>query len=139
MSDTVKAVLIDGKPIGYFPPTSAENVTYEEGVSVKDALDGAKWTCLGQTTGNAEITIPDGVSEVYGRSILSSTSTSFHFLTIEGDIAVDRGGGYYVSSTNCAAASYRWTNATRKANLNGFNFAGTDYTSTATTKWYVKS
>lgn len=39
MSDTVKAVLIDGKPIGYFPPTSAENVTYEEGVSVKDALD----------------------------------------------------------------------------------------------------
>lgn len=39
MSDTVQAVLIDGKPIGYFPPTSAENVTYEEGVSVKDALD----------------------------------------------------------------------------------------------------
>lgn len=39
MSDTVQVLLIDGKPIGYFPPTSAENVTYEEGVSVKDALD----------------------------------------------------------------------------------------------------
>jgi len=39
MSDTTQVLLIDGKPIGYFPPTSAENVTYEEGVSVKDALD----------------------------------------------------------------------------------------------------
>jgi len=39
MSDTTQVLLIDGKPIGYFPPTSAENVTYEEGVSVKDALN----------------------------------------------------------------------------------------------------
>ena len=46
MSDTTQVLLIDGKPIGYFPPTSAENVTYEEGVSVKDALDkiGVSWT-----------------------------------------------------------------------------------------------
>jgi hypothetical protein len=38
MSDTVQAVLIDGKPIGYFPPTSAENVTIFNDTNVEDAL-----------------------------------------------------------------------------------------------------
>lgn len=51
MSDTTQVLLIDGTPIGYFPPTSAENVTYEEGVSVKDALDSlATDFALGNTT-----------------------------------------------------------------------------------------
>lgn len=66
MSDTVQVLLIDGKPIGYFPPTSAENVTYEEGVSVKDALDGIK----GKITDMPSITPISGVTAVVKNGIL---------------------------------------------------------------------
>ena len=67
MSDTTQVLLIDGKPIGYFPPTSAENVTYEEGVSVKDALDKVNtWTKFGTTTSTtaSALSIPADASEV---------------------------------------------------------------------------
>lgn len=63
MSDTTQVLLIDGTPIGYFPPTSAENVTYEEGVSVKDALDEIACVTgtLAATTGTSStIAYPTG-------------------------------------------------------------------------------
>jgi hypothetical protein len=67
MSDTTQVILVDGKPIGYFPPTSAENVTYKEGVSVKDALDKVNtWTKFATTTSTTASTlyIPASASEV---------------------------------------------------------------------------
>lgn len=80
MSDTVKAVLIDGKPIGYFPPTSAENVTYEEGVSVKDALDNLtpkkdKFTSI---TSDANGFIALGITNDH--DVLSVSTVGYSFL-----------------------------------------------------------
>lgn len=112
----------------------SDNVT-----NVDDAIDGMTWKYLDSTAGNAEIAIPANVTEVYARSYYSSFSFSFHFLTVEDDINVDRSSGFYASATNYCHTEYTWAKATRKAKLYGFNFAGTDYTSSTTTKWYYKT
>lgn len=39
MPNTTKAILVDGKPVGYMPATDSENISYGSG-SVADALDG---------------------------------------------------------------------------------------------------
>lgn len=96
-----------------------------------------KWQYYGQTTGNAEITIPNGVTEVLGHTAYASVHTTFHFLPIQGDIIVER-TGYYLSATNNLAASFQWIQSTRKANLYGFDSGGTNYLASATTKWYIK-
>ena len=113
----------------------SDNVT-----NVDDAIDGMTWKYLDSTTGNAEIAIPANATEVYVRSSNSSTSCSFHFLTVENDISVDRAAGYYGgSASNYFYASFQWIKSTRKAKLYSFVFAGTDYTNSTTTKWYYKT
>lgn len=100
---------------------------------------GMTWKYLDSTTGNAEITIPADATEVYARAFSGSTSFSFHFLTVEDDISADRSEGYYVNATNYASMLWQWIKSTRKAKMYNFSFAGTDYTSSTTTKWYYKT
>lgn len=82
MSDTTQVLLIDGKPIGYFPPTSAENVTYEEGVSVKDALDelGTDGGSFSLTWG-ASKTIPRDSAKAYLIMSGRNNTGSFAYVT----------------------------------------------------------
>lgn len=97
-----------------------------------------EWEYLGQTSGNAEIVIPDEATEVIAQCTVSSTTVQFQFATIQDDINVTR-QGFYSGANNYMVAMFKWIKSTRKANLYSFNFAGTDYTSSATTKWYIKN
>ena len=118
--------------------TDANKCMMSDGVtSVEQAIDKTKWRYLGQTIGNAEITIPAEAEEVICISGFSSTYMDFHFLTMMDDINVAR-KGYYASGTNNDVFLFRWMKATRKANMVSFNAAGTDYTASTITKWYVK-
>jgi hypothetical protein len=95
-----------------------------------------EWEYLGQTVGSAEIEIPAEAEEVCCISGFSTTWMDFHFLTTMDDINVAR-KGFYLSGTNNDVYLFRWTKATRKASLVTYTFAGTDYTSSCTTKWYI--
>lgn len=99
--------------------------------------DQITWKYLNQTTGNTEIEIPANATEVVGRSHYATVFTEFHFLTQEDDINLYR-SGYYISNTNSLATAHKWTKSTRKANLASFIAGGTDYISSAITKWYYK-
>ena len=120
--------------------TEASKCMLSDGVtSVNDAIDGLTWKYLDSTTGDAEITISADATEVYARATQTSTSASFHFLTVEDNISVDRASGYYAAASNYFSATFMWTKSTRKAKLYAFSFAGTDYTNNTTTKWYYKT
>ena len=96
-----------------------------------------EWTYLGQTSGNAEIAIPDDATEVIGYSLYSTNvGSQFHFITIQDDLWVRQ--GYYHNSTNNGTFIFNWIKSTRKAKMHTFNEIGTDKTSSTTTKWYVK-
>jgi hypothetical protein len=108
MSDTVQAVLIDGKPIGYFPPTSAENVTYEEGVSVKDALDATDFfsnitTPSGVTLHEGYAKIINGVKYIYLRFEISSGITS---RTLLGTMPTEGRPSALIRTTSSCAPNY---------------------------------
>lgn len=96
-----------------------------------------EWKYLGQTSGNAEISIPDDATEVIGYALYSTNvGSQFQFATIQDDLWVRQ--GYYHNSTNYGAFIFSWTKSTRKAKLFTFGEIGTDKTSQTTTKWYVK-
>ena len=95
-----------------------------------------EWKYLGQTVGNAEIEIPAEAEEVICISGFSASWMDFHFLTTMDDINVVR-KGYYDSGSNNDVFLFRWTKSTRKASVPSFKAAGTDYTASCITKWYI--
>lgn len=115
--------------------TEASKCMLNDGRSVEQATT---WRSLGQTSGNAEITIPNDVTEVYARAVATNSgggSFTFRFLTVEDDI-LDLGNGFYTDSTLNASGAYQWIKATRKASLLQLVFASTAITNTVITKWY---
>ncbi len=97
----------------------------------------SEWSYLGQTTGNAEITIPENATEVIGYCLYSTNIGSvFHFITIQDDLWVRQ--GYYHNSTNYGTWIFKWVKSTRRASTNVFQEIGTDKISQTTTKWYIK-
>lgn len=100
-----------------------------------------EWSYLGQTTGNAEITIPDNATEVIGYATSSSATSvgyQFHFVIVQDDISYAR-YGYYASSNNYGFCAFGWTKNTRKAWLQAHTNKSTDYTASTITKWYIKN
>lgn len=101
----------------------------------------SEWTYLGQTTGNAEITIPDNATEVIcymTTSAAAGVALQFQFATVQDDIAYARLSNY-ITSANNAIALFGWTKNTRKANMYQLLVNGSNQTSTAVTKWYIKN
>ena len=96
-----------------------------------------EWKYLDETVGNNEIEIPSNAFEVMCVSWLSSTYCIFNFPTSVGDMNVVR-QGFYTSASNNGTVLLKWVSNTRKANIQSFTFAGTDYISSAHTKWYIR-
>lgn len=136
MSDIIQ---VNPSGFGVISTDATKCILSDNVTNVDNAIDGMTWKYLDSTTGNAEIAIPANATEVYARAFNSSTSFSFHFLTIEDDINVDRGCGYYSGASNYANMLWQWTKSTRKAKMYSLSLGGTDYTSTTTTKWYYKT
>jgi len=141
MSDTTQVLLIDGKPIGYFPPTSAENVTYEEGVSVKDALDG-NWTLINSAVGLNTISFESVLNTARELLVVTEYSQG-RFYKIIPYKTITRGyydiyDGMYASSSNNANATWTVNNTTSVISLKSVFWGGTNVTADCTTLVYYR-
>ena len=92
---------------------------------------------LGETTGTAEITIPEGYDEVYCDIIDSSSNTYYNTSFIVDFESRYRRGGYYINASNYGGWIIAWDSSTRKAKLFGLQSVGHDYLSTGKVKWYA--
>lgn len=92
---------------------------------------------LGETTGTAEITIPEGYDEIFVDIFDSTAGVHYNTSFLTQFDTNHRRGGYYITSQNCGTWLIHWDNSTRKAYLSTLMSVGTEHTSIGKCKWYA--